>query len=51
MFPIVMPDPLSQGRPFAWVLPLLSALAGLCAAVAADPIARAWRAKREPCEP
>jgi hypothetical protein len=32
--------------PFQWALPVALGLGGLCAAVAADPIARAWNAKR-----
>ena len=38
---------LSHDGPFVWALPLLSGVAGLCAAGAADPIARAWKAKRD----
>jgi len=32
--------------PLVWVLPLVSGIGGICAALAADPIARAWKAKR-----
>jgi hypothetical protein len=31
--------------PFLWVLPVLAGLAGICAAKAADPIARAWKSR------
>jgi hypothetical protein len=31
--------------PFLWVLPVLTGLAGVCAAKAAEPIARAWKAR------
>jgi hypothetical protein len=42
-----LPDPFNDGRPFAWALPLGSALAGLFAVAAGDSIARAWKARRE----